>query len=216
MFCASPAVTPLSHGVASHRRSSRSLLVTAAAHQRQSKPSVRSTTTTTTTPATAVPLPSSSSRRGAIASIALAPLAAAALTQQASFPPSARADTECTECSNSNSSLGPGDVPFKQSESGMRYADLRVGDGRVYAQARLCVSLPLSRSRHPCFFGHDPRPCIFPQSMKEPKRLPSPFHPQTPPHFPQQVSHFPVGIDFFVKKLSIIFNVLVYVCERVC
>jgi hypothetical protein len=46
------------------------------------------------------------SRRAA----ALAPLAAAVLAAlPAAAPPAARADTECTECSNSNSSLQPGD-----------------------------------------------------------------------------------------------------------
>ena len=74
-----------------------------------------------------VPAPATTSRRANLASIALAPLAAA-LAAQAPTPP-AFADTECTECSNSNSSLGPGDVPFVQSPSGLRYADLRVGDG---------------------------------------------------------------------------------------
>lgn len=54
----------------------------------------------------------------------LAPLAAAL-----ALPSVSRADTECTNCSNSNSSLAPGDVPFKESPSGVRYADLRVGDG---------------------------------------------------------------------------------------
>ena len=74
-----------------------------------------------------MPAPATTSRRANLASIALAPLAAA-LAAQAPTPP-AFADTECTECSNSNSSLGPGDVPFVQSPSGLRYADLRVGDG---------------------------------------------------------------------------------------
>ena len=55
----------------------------------------------------------------------MAPLAAAFVTPI--LP--AYADTECTECSNSNSSLAPGDVPFVQSPSGARFADLRVGDG---------------------------------------------------------------------------------------
>lgn len=55
----------------------------------------------------------------------MAPMAAAFVTPI--LP--AYADTECTECSNSNSSLAPGDVPFVQSPSGARFADLRVGDG---------------------------------------------------------------------------------------
>jgi hypothetical protein len=87
--------------VASHRRSSTSSRIVTAAHP---QPNVQhSTTKTTTTPAAPPP---SSSRRTAFASLALAPLAAA-LMEHAAFPPAARADTECTECSNSNSSLQP-------------------------------------------------------------------------------------------------------------
>ena len=74
-----------------------------------------------------VPSPATTSRRANLASIALAPLASALAAQGPTLP--ALADTECTECSNSNSSLAPGDVPFVQSPSGLRYADLRVGDG---------------------------------------------------------------------------------------
>ena len=74
-----------------------------------------------------VPSPATTSRRANLASIALAPLASALAAQAPTLP--ALADTECTECSNSNSSLAPGDVPFVQSPSGLRYADLRVGDG---------------------------------------------------------------------------------------
>ena len=58
--------------------------------------------------------------------VALAPLAAALIT--ASAKPSL-ADTECTECSNSNSSLAPGDKPFVLSPCGARFADLREGTG---------------------------------------------------------------------------------------
>jgi len=65
----------------------------------------------------------------------LAPLAAAAAALFASAPAARAAgaasatDTDCVSCSNSNSSLAPGDVPFTQSASGVRYADLRIGDG---------------------------------------------------------------------------------------
>lgn len=82
---------------------------------------------TTTTRASAPTDTASTSRRAHLASIALAPLAAALVVT--AVPPPALADTECTECSNSNSSLAPGDVPFQQSVSGARFADLRVGDG---------------------------------------------------------------------------------------
>ena len=60
--------------------------------------------------------------------VALAPVAAALLAPLVAADP-ARADTECTECSNSNSSLAPGDKPFVQSPSGARFADLREGTG---------------------------------------------------------------------------------------
>ena len=76
-------------------------------------------------PAPSPPASPPTSRRAAVASVALAPLALAPCPP----PPPALADTECTECSNSNSSLAPGDVPFTQSPSGARFADLRVGDG---------------------------------------------------------------------------------------
>jgi len=87
--------------------------------------SSRKTTTTTTTTCAAKKEAVSTSRRSHLASIAFSPLAAALLIPVAP----ALADTECTECSNSNSSLAPGDVPFVQSPSGARFADLRVGDG---------------------------------------------------------------------------------------
>ena len=61
--------------------------------------------------------------------VALAPVAAALLAPLVARPDPARADTECTECSNSNSSLAPGDKPFVQSPSGARFADLREGTG---------------------------------------------------------------------------------------
>lgn len=61
--------------------------------------------------------------------VALAPVAAALLAPLVAHPDPARADTECTECSNSNSSLAPGDKPFVQSPSGARFADLREGTG---------------------------------------------------------------------------------------
>ena len=61
--------------------------------------------------------------------VALAPVAAALLAPLVAHPDPADADTECTECSNSNSSLAPGDKPFVQSPSGARFADLREGTG---------------------------------------------------------------------------------------
>lgn len=61
--------------------------------------------------------------------VAFAPVAAALLAPLVARPDHARADTECTECSNSNSSLAPGDKPFVQSPSGARFADLREGTG---------------------------------------------------------------------------------------
>ena len=63
----------------------------------------------------------------AFASLAFAATAVSAPCSIAADP--ARADTECTECSNSNSSLAPGDKPFVQSPSGARFADLREGTG---------------------------------------------------------------------------------------
>ena len=53
-------------------------------------------------------------------------LAAALIT---ATPKPSLADTECTECSNSNSSLAPGDKPFVLSACGARFADLREGTG---------------------------------------------------------------------------------------
>jgi len=116
-----PVVAPASCAAPAHRRRAASSAVLS----RPAKTPMASSRSATTTCASETAETASTSRRAHLASIALAPLAAGMLV---SVPP-AVADTECTECSNSNSSLGPGDVPFVQSPSGARFADLRVGDG---------------------------------------------------------------------------------------
>ena len=116
-----PVVAPASCAAPAHRRRAASSAVLS----RPAKTPMASSRSATTTCASETAETASTSRRAHLASIALAPLAAGMIV---SVPP-AVADTECTECSNSNSSLGPGDVPFVQSPSGARFADLRVGDG---------------------------------------------------------------------------------------
>ena len=115
-----PVVAPTSCAAPAHRRRAASSAVLS----RPAKTPMASSRSATTTCASRSET-ASTSRRAHLASIALAPLAAGMLVPAAP----ALADTECTECSNSNSSLGPGDVPFVQSPSGARFADLRVGDG---------------------------------------------------------------------------------------
>ena len=46
---------------------------------------------------------------------------------------------DCENCSNSNSSLGPGDKAFVQSPSGVRYAELREGTGASPADGDVVV-----------------------------------------------------------------------------
>ena len=115
-----PAVVPSSCATPAHRRRA----VSNAALSRPAKTPIASSRSATTTRASRSETVGTS-RRAQLASIALAPLAAGLFVPAAP----ALADTECTECSNSNSSLAPGDVPFVQSPTGARFADLRVGDG---------------------------------------------------------------------------------------
>jgi len=76
------------------------------------------------------------SRRAAAASLSLA---AAALLQAVTNPSPARADTECTSCSNSNSSLQPGDREFLTAPSGARYTDIIKGEGPTPVRGQTVV-----------------------------------------------------------------------------
>ena len=67
------------------------------------------------------------------------PVALAALLAIATPPAVLAGADDCENCSNSNSSLGPGDKAFVQSPSGVRYAELREGTGASPADGDVVV-----------------------------------------------------------------------------
>jgi hypothetical protein len=67
------------------------------------------------------------------------PVALAALLAIATPPNVLAGADDCENCSNSNSSLGPGDKAFVQSPSGVRYAELREGTGASPADGDVVV-----------------------------------------------------------------------------